>query len=64
VIRVRHLLTHTSEGIPGSNYQYSGNRFGRMAAGYEVSGSEGFTSATSNAGEALVLGNQPFPVGG
>jgi len=26
-IRVRHLLTHTSEGIPGSAYAYSGNRF-------------------------------------
>jgi CubicO group peptidase (beta-lactamase class C family) len=27
VIEVRHLLTHTSEGIPGSQYHYSGNRF-------------------------------------
>ena len=27
VIRVRHLLTHTSEGVPGSQYHYSGNRF-------------------------------------
>jgi CubicO group peptidase (beta-lactamase class C family) len=27
VIRVRHLLTHTSEGTPGSAYHYSGNRF-------------------------------------
>jgi CubicO group peptidase (beta-lactamase class C family) len=26
-IRVRHLLTHTSEGVPGSEYRYSGNRF-------------------------------------
>jgi CubicO group peptidase (beta-lactamase class C family) len=30
VIRVRHLLTHTSEGIPGALYQYSGNRFGYL----------------------------------
>jgi CubicO group peptidase (beta-lactamase class C family) len=30
VIRVRHLLTHTSEGIPGSQYHYSGNRFGYL----------------------------------
>ena len=27
IIRVRHLLTHTSEGIPGSAYNYNGNRF-------------------------------------
>jgi CubicO group peptidase (beta-lactamase class C family) len=30
VIRVRHLLTHTSDGIPGSHYQYDGNRFGYL----------------------------------
>lgn len=30
VIRVRHLLTHTSEGIPGSQYRYSGIRFGYL----------------------------------
>src|SRR5205814_8480949 len=27
VIRVRHLLTHTSEGAPGSHYAYNGDRF-------------------------------------
>lgn len=27
IIRVRHLLSHTSEGIPGSHYQYNGGRF-------------------------------------
>jgi CubicO group peptidase (beta-lactamase class C family) len=30
VIRVRHLLTHTSEGVPGSFYRYSGDRFGEL----------------------------------
>lgn len=30
VVRVRHLLTHTSEGVPGANYQYNGNRFGEL----------------------------------
>jgi len=30
VIRVRHLLTHTSEGVPGSNYRYNGSRFGNL----------------------------------
>ena len=23
IVRVRHLLTHTSEGVPGSSYNYS-----------------------------------------
>ena len=30
VIRVRHLLTHTSEEIPGETYRYSGTRFGQL----------------------------------
>ncbi len=30
VIRVRHLLTHTSLDIPGSSYQYRGDRFGEL----------------------------------
>ena len=29
-IRVRHLLTHTSEGVPGSEYRYNGNRFASL----------------------------------
>jgi CubicO group peptidase (beta-lactamase class C family) len=29
-ITVRNLLTHTSEGDPGSNYQYNGYRFGQL----------------------------------
>jgi len=27
-IRVKHLLSHTSEGMPGSHYRYHGDRFG------------------------------------
>jgi CubicO group peptidase (beta-lactamase class C family) len=27
VIRVRHLLSHTSEGVPGDEYRYNGDRF-------------------------------------
>lgn len=27
VIRVRHLLSHTSEGVPGNAYSYNGDRF-------------------------------------
>lgn len=30
VIRVKHLLSHTSEGIPGEHYSYNGNRFGEL----------------------------------
>jgi CubicO group peptidase (beta-lactamase class C family) len=30
VIRVRHLLTHTSEGRPGEVFRYSGNRFAEL----------------------------------
>jgi CubicO group peptidase (beta-lactamase class C family) len=29
-IRIRHLLSHTSEGVPGTNYSYNGNRFGYL----------------------------------
>jgi CubicO group peptidase (beta-lactamase class C family) len=27
-VRVKHLLSHTSEGMPGSRYRYHGDRFG------------------------------------
>jgi CubicO group peptidase (beta-lactamase class C family) len=30
VIRVKHLLSHTSEGNPGEQYRYNGNRFGEL----------------------------------
>jgi CubicO group peptidase (beta-lactamase class C family) len=30
VIRVRHLLSHTSEGNPGEAYRYNGNRFAEL----------------------------------
>jgi CubicO group peptidase (beta-lactamase class C family) len=31
VIRVRHLLSMTSEGVPGRGYRYNGDRFGRLS---------------------------------
>jgi CubicO group peptidase (beta-lactamase class C family) len=31
-IRVRHLLSHTSEGIPGTRYSYNGDRFALLDA--------------------------------
>lgn len=30
VVRVKHLLSHTSEGNPGEQYRYNGNRFGEL----------------------------------
>jgi CubicO group peptidase (beta-lactamase class C family) len=30
LIRVRHLLSHTSEGNPGEQYRYNGNRFAEL----------------------------------
>lgn len=30
-IRVIHLLTHTSEGMPGSNYKYNGDRYSLLS---------------------------------
>jgi CubicO group peptidase (beta-lactamase class C family) len=30
VIRVRHLMSHTSDGVPGTAYRYDGNRFGLL----------------------------------
>jgi CubicO group peptidase (beta-lactamase class C family) len=30
-VRVIHLLTHTSEGIPGTSYKYNGDRFSRLS---------------------------------
>ncbi|UCG86009.1 MAG: beta-lactamase family protein [Gemmatimonadota bacterium] len=29
-VRVRHLLNHTSEGVPGTAYRYNGGRFGEL----------------------------------
>ncbi len=30
-VRVIHLLTHTSEGVPGSNFRYNGDRFALLS---------------------------------
>ncbi len=30
VIRVKHIFSHTSEGVPGERYSYDGDRFGRL----------------------------------
>lgn len=40
-IRVKHLLSHTSEGAPGSFYQYNGGRFAQLDA--VIAGASGKT---------------------
>jgi len=32
IVKVRHLLTHTSEGIPGSSYNYRGDRYALLSS--------------------------------
>jgi CubicO group peptidase (beta-lactamase class C family) len=31
-VKVKHLLSHTSQGVPGERYQYSGNRYNYLTA--------------------------------
>lgn len=44
-IRVRHLLSHTSEGTPGSAYRYNGARFGALDAVIRRGDGRDFASA-------------------
>lgn len=41
IVRVKHLLTHTSEGMPGTTFRYNGNRFGLL--GTVIEGASGKT---------------------
>jgi CubicO group peptidase (beta-lactamase class C family) len=41
-VRVIHLLTHTSEGVPGSTYQYNGDRYALLSAVMEAATGETF----------------------
>lgn len=43
VIRVRHLLSHTSEGNPGEQYRYNGNRFAELDKVVERASGKSFT---------------------
>ncbi|MCA1576949.1 MAG: serine hydrolase [Acidobacteria bacterium] len=43
VIRVRHLLSHTSEGNPGEQYRYNGNRFAELDKVVERATGKSFT---------------------
>jgi len=42
VIRVRHLLSHTSEGNPGEQYRYNGNRFAELDKVVQVATGKSF----------------------
>jgi CubicO group peptidase (beta-lactamase class C family) len=41
-VKVRHVLSHTSEGTPGANYRYNGNRFASLDAVIEKASGESF----------------------
>ena len=43
-ITIRHHLTHTSEGVPGENYRYSGFLFGELKKVINNVSEEGFDS--------------------
>ena len=43
VVRVRHLLSHTSEGNPGEQYRYNGNRFAELDKVVEKASGKSFT---------------------
>ena len=41
-VRVIHLLTHTSEGVPGANYRYNGDRFALLSNVIQSSSGKSF----------------------
>ena len=41
-VRAIHLLTHASEGVPGSAYQYNGDRHALLSAVMEAATGETF----------------------
>lgn len=52
VVTVRHLLTHTSEGIPGTSHNYNGNRYGLLGGVIEGATGQSFADLLS---ERLLL---------
>src|SRR5690349_6628055 len=55
LIRVRHLLSHTSEGNPGEQYRYNGNRFAELDKVVQ--------SATGKSFAELLIANILDPLG-
>jgi CubicO group peptidase (beta-lactamase class C family) len=46
-IQVYHLLTHTSEGVPGTHHNYSGNRYGFLTQVVEAASGRAFVELLS-----------------
>ena len=46
-VRVIHLLTHTSEGIPGNKYKYNGDRYALLSKIIESATGAGFDRLTA-----------------
>ena len=44
VIRVRHLLSHTSEGVPGAQFRYNGDRFALLDQVIQRAAGESFAT--------------------
>jgi CubicO group peptidase (beta-lactamase class C family) len=44
VIRVRHLLSHTSEGVPGEEFRYNGDRFALLDQVIQHASNESFAT--------------------
>lgn len=65
-ILVRHLLTHTSEGSPGYNYSYNGNRFGYLdSIIYNITGKTFIELLNKYIVQPLSLSNTfPYPLSG
>jgi CubicO group peptidase (beta-lactamase class C family) len=44
-VKVRHVLTHTSEGTPGERYSYNGDRYASLGAVIEKASGKSFRTA-------------------
>lgn len=47
-VRVIHLLTHTSEGVPGTNYKYNGDRYSLLSKVIQSATGETFHKLASD----------------
>src|SRR5215203_163550 len=47
-VRVIHLLTHTSEGVPGSNFKYNGDRYALLSKVIQSASGETFQKLANN----------------
>jgi CubicO group peptidase (beta-lactamase class C family) len=47
-VRIKHLLSHTSEGTPGERYQYNGNRYDYLTAVIEKKTGKSFRELMVN----------------